>query len=347
MNPRRILIIRPDRIGDVILTTPLIREVRRKYPDSFIGVLVGSYTAPILRHNPHIDVVITDDPTGKDSGRKGFWRQVRLLRSYRFDTGLMPLPRERHAWMMLLAGIRRRIGVGGKLYQIFTGTRTVSRHKYIPLRHESDYVMDLGRSIGVTTDNLTPEIFLTEDERQNARAFFLERGFDLSRPVIGINPGSNKSSPNWPPDRYRMLTDMLSQSYQVFVNAGPAGSGLEKHFIGVKGKCIVYAPGDIRDIIALCSQLTVLIAPSTGTLHIAAALKVPTIALFCPLTACSPVLWGPKGNDAEIVLPTEEYCQHQCPGDPKICPFDGISVDAVMQKTEILIHRSSRSERIG
>ena len=345
MKQRRILIIRPDRIGDVILTTPLIREVRKQFPDSFIGVLVGSYTEPILRNNPHIDVVITDDPAGKDAGRKGFWRLVRQLHAYRFDTGLMPLPRERHAWMMVLAGIRQRIGVGGKIYQILTGTRTVSRNKYIPLRHEADYVLDLGRKIGVQTDKLNPEIFVSREEQQQARSFFSERGFDVSRPVIGINPGSNKSSPNWPPERYRQLADILSKSHQIFINVGPSGSGLEKYFTDLNDNCIVYAPNDIREIIALCSQLSILIAPSTGTMHIAAALKIPTVALFCPLTACSPLLWGPKGNDAEIVLPVDDYCQHQCPGDPKICPFDGISVETVIQKTEILLKRSLFSER--
>jgi heptosyltransferase-2 len=345
MTQRRILIIRPDRIGDVILTTPLIREVRKKYPDSFIGVMVGSYTEPILRGNPHIDTIITDDPNGKDAGKAGFWQQVKLLRQLRFDTGLMPLPRERHAWMMLLAGIRQRIGVGGKIYQILTGTRTVSRNKYIPLRHEADYVMDLGRKIGVTTQDLTPEIFLTDEEKRTARSFFAKRGFDVTKPVIGINPGSNKSSPNWPPDRYRRLAESLSAQHQIFINAGPPDSGLAKHFTGMNRSVLVYAPNDIREIIALCSQLSVLIAPSTGTMHIAAALKVPTVALFCPLTACSPVLWGPLGNTAEIILPEDDYCQHRCPGDPKICPFDGIEIETVVRQTEKILTTTAATER--
>lgn len=345
MKQPRILIIRPDRIGDVILTTPLIREVKKKYPDSFIGVMVGTYTEPILRGNPHIDTIITDDPNGKDAGSAGFRRQVHRVRQFRFDTGLMPLPRERHAWMMLLAGIRQRIGVGGKIYQIITGTRTVSRNKYIPLRHEADYVMDLGRKIGVTTQDLTPELFLTEEEKQQARAFFTERGLDVAKPVIGINPGSNKSSPNWPPQRYRHLAESLADHHQIFINVGPPGSGLEKHFAGLKNTVIVHAPKDIREIIALCSQLKVLIAPSTGTMHIAAALKVPTVALFCPLTACSPVLWGPLGNTAEIVLPEADYCQHRCPGDPKICPFDGIDIETVKRQTEKILSGLSAKER--
>lgn len=339
MNPRRILIIRPDRIGDVVLTTPLIKAVKVSFPGSFVGVMVGSYTAPLLQNNPYVDALITDDPEGKDAGKAGFWNQVMALRKFNFDTGLMPLPRERHAWMMLLAGIKTRIGVGGKIYQILTGTKSVSRNKYIPLRHEADYVMDLGRKIGVTHDELVPELFLTDAERLSAKKFFENRGIDFSKPLIGINPGSKGSSPNWIPEKYVMLAEQLiHQGNQLFINIGPKNSGLESHFEHLKKSAVVYAPNDLRELIKLVSQLSVLIAPSTGTLHIAAALKIPTVALFCPLNACSPKLWGPLGNTAENILPPEGYCQEQCPGDPKICPFDEISVHHVTERLKNIIH---------
>jgi ADP-heptose:LPS heptosyltransferase len=339
MKQRRILIIRPDRIGDVILTTPLIKAVKISFPGSFVGVMVGSYTAPLLQYNPYIDEIITDDPDGRDSGKTGFWKQVNTLRAYNFDTGLMPLPRERHAWMMLLAGIKTRIGVGGKIYQILTGTKNVSRNKYIPLRHEADYVMDLGRKIGVTHDELVPELFLTDAERTRAKNFFQEHGIDFSKPLIGLNPASKGSSPNWIPEKYVMLAEQLiRQHHQLFINIGPKNSGLEHHFEHLKHSALVYAPHDLRELMGLVSQLSVLVAPSTGTLHIAAALKIPTVALFCPLNACSPKLWGPLGNNAEIVLPPEGYCQQRCPGDPKICPFDEISVHHITERLKNVIH---------
>jgi heptosyltransferase-2 len=247
--------------------------------------------------------------------------------------------------MMLLAGIKTRIGVGGKIYQVLTGTKTVSRNKYIPLRHEADYVMDLGRKIGIATTDLTPELFVSDDEIISARTFFSERGFDLHRPIIGINPGSNKSSPNWIPERYRELTDTLAASYQLFINVGPVGSGLDRYFTSLPGNVIVHAPKDLREIVSLCSQLSLLVAPSTGTMHIAAALKIPTAALFCPLSACSPKLWGPIGNTAEIVFPSENYCQDQCPGNPKICPFDGIAVETVLERVQAMVISSSLQER--
>lgn len=339
MTQRRILIIRPDRIGDVVLTTPLIRAVKQTFPQSYIGVMVSTYTAPLLYHNPHIDTIITDDPEGKDSGRSGFWRQVQKLRELRFDTGLMPLPRERHAWMMLLAGIKTRIGVGGKIYQILTATKSVSRHKYIPLRHEADYVLDLGRKIGVTTNDITPELFVSEAEQNSAKNFLNKQGINLEKPLIGINPASKGSSPNWHPEKYYLLAKELSKEFQLFINIGPKGSGIESHFRNLNGKVLLHAPENLRELVAMCSLLSVLVSSSTGTMHIAASLKVPTVSLFCPLTACSPILWGPLGNTAEIILPPESYCQNRCPGNPKICPFEEITVEHVVHRIKKVIQK--------
>jgi ADP-heptose:LPS heptosyltransferase len=339
MKPRRILIIRPDRIGDVVLTTPLIRAVKGSFPNSFIGVMVNSISGVLLQNNPHIDILITDDPQGKDSGRSGFWNQIKYLRKLNFDTGLMPLPRERHAWMMFLSGIKRRIGVGGKLYQIITGMRTVSRHKYIPLRHEADYVMDLGRKIGVITNDLSPELFISDQEREQAKQILIKNGFDLSKPIIGINPSSNGSVPNWTPEQYVELIESLPTDYQLFINIGIRNNKLEKYFNQFEEKHLVYAGDNLRELIALCSYCSVLVSSSTGTQHIAAAVKVPTITLFCPLTACSPTLWGSLGNKSEAILPPEGYCQERCPGNPKICPLDEVTVKTVMDRISYFIKK--------
>ncbi len=337
MKPRRILIIRPDRIGDVVLTTPLIRAVKESFPDSFIGVMVNSVSGVLLQHNPHIDILITDDPQGKDSGRSGFWNQIITIRKFDFDTGLMPLPRERHAWMMFLSGIKRRIGVGGKLYQIITAMNTVSRNKYIPIRHEADYIMDLGRKIGVINDDIRPELFITSVEREQAKQILIKAGFDISKPIIGINPSSNRSVPNWTPNRYVDLINTLPSDYQLFINIGIRNEELERHFSQFKDKNLIYSGNDLRELIALCSFCSVLVSSSTGTQHIAAALKIPTVTMFCPLTACSPKLWGSLGNRSETILPPKGYCQDRCPGDPKICFLDEITVESVVAQIKNVI----------
>ena len=96
----------------------------------------------------------------------------------------------------------------------------------------------------------------------------------------------------------------------------------------------------LRQSIINFSTLDVLVSASTGPMHICAALKVPTISLFCPLPACSPKLWGPLGNNSEIILPEENYCSTVCPGDPHICNFGGkggIDNEKVYQKVKLFL----------
>jgi len=233
---------------------------------------------------------------------------VHELRKRRFDTALLLLPTERLAWMLFAAGIRTRVGVGLKLYEALTLMRTVSRHKYVPLRHEADYCLDLGRLIGATADGLNVELFLTVQERDAARAVLAENGWDTGRErLVGIHPGSGKSSPNWRIARYAELANLLLQREDVRIVL--TGHADEREFADVfrktvRGKVIdLIGQLSLRELMAVISQEQLLVSASTGPMHIAAGLKVPTVSLFCPLTACSPQLWGPLGNRSEVVLP--------------------------------------------
>jgi heptosyltransferase-2 len=327
---RRILVIRPDRIGDVTLATPVIRALRLTFPDAYLAALVRPATEPVLRHNPHLNDILIDDVEHAHAGRKGFFDRLRMLRHHHFDTALMLLPTERHAWMTFLAGIRTRIGVGTKLYQVLTMAHSVSRHKYIPLRHESDYCMDLARAIGVRSDDLRAEAFLTAEERSSARDVLKTCGHRPGSPLISIHPESGHSAPNWTPPMYKDLVVQLLAEFpdaQVLVNITPGNRGVQELFEPMREQGVLLPAGsaDLRTLMGLIAEANVVVSSSTGPMHLAAALGIPTVSMFCPLTACSPKLWGPQGSRATIILPPDDYCQTRCPGDPHICTFaDGI-----------------------
>jgi len=321
---QRILVVRPDRIGDVILATPLIRALRSTFPDAHIAAMVRPYTKELLLHNPHLNQILIDDPAGDHNGRVGFMQQVRLLRECRFDTALLLLPTQRLAWMLFLAGIRTRVGVGTILYEVLTFMRTVSRNKYVPLRHEADYCLDLGRAIGVESSDLRTELFLTDFERQNARKVLNSKPGEI---LVGIHPGSGSSAPNWRIERYAELATMLlgNQDIRIVVTGNPQEEKFSPFFDGIGSNRITNLIGrlSLRELMATISQLHVLVSTSTGPMHIAAALRVNTLSMFCPLTACAPQLWGPKGNSATVLVAPDSYCGRQCPGDPHVCNFEG------------------------
>lgn len=331
---KRFLIIRPDRIGDVVLSTPIPRELKNTYPDCFIGVLLREYTKNIYVNNPHVDDVIVD------TGDKEFRYKIQLIkeiRSYNFTHAFMLLPTEKMNWILFFSGIKNRIGVGHKFYQFITNTKSVYRRKYNPLRHEADYCMDTARKIGVETDNLDTEIHLSIEEKNFVdslkKIFKVEKKF-----LIGVHTTSGNSSPNWKPFMYCELINKL----KLLPNVQMLVTDLEVPDEIINIDQVLYPPKkSLRDLIQIISTLDLLISSSTGPMHIAAALKIPTLALFCPLTACSPKLWGPSGNNATNILPDENYCGVVCSGNPKQCSFDGeggISVEKVFEEVKRMIN---------
>jgi heptosyltransferase-2 len=266
---------------------------------------------------------------------------VKEIRSYRFTHSLTLLPTERLNYLLFFAGIPYRIGVGHKFYQAITFTHYVSRRKYIPLRHEADYCMDLARKIGVVSDNLSTEIFLTDDEKNKVKEIRKEF-LGGKKYLVGIHTTSGNSSPNWTLQTYQQLIEKLIErkDIQVVVTDDKV-ENLSASGGWKKGEVIYPNIGlSLRESFINFGALDLLISTSTGPMHIAAALKVKTLSMFCPLTACSPKLWGPQGNESKIILPEENYCSTVCPGGPKKCTFEGaggISVEKVIVDLENIL----------
>lgn len=323
-NQFRILIVRQDRIGDVVLSTPLPREIKRAYPNSFVAVMVRNYTKDIYVNNPNVDEIIIYDDT--KNNYEDYFDEIQRIKKYRFTHALMLLPNERINYLLFFSGIKNRIGVGHKFYQFITLTKNVDRKKYIPLRHEADYSLDLIRKIGIEPKSFEPEIFLKEEEKNKA-AEFKESLLTNNEKIIGINTTSGNSAPNLSLNEYKKLIIKLSNDKRfkvVITDIAPSDE--------IKNIKNVYYPminNTLRESIIKFSSLDLLISSSTGPMHICAALKVKTLSLFCPLTACSPKLWGPLGNESKVILPNDEYCKTQCPIDPKKCKYEGNSgIDA-------------------
>ncbi len=335
MKQLRFLIARVDRIGDVVLSTPLPREIKKKYPDSFVAVLVRNYTKDIYLNNPNVDAIITYD--NYDNSKKGFWTLVGELKDYKFSHAFMLLPKEKLNYALFLSGIPIRIGVGHKLYQFLTFTKFVNRKKYNPLKHESEYCLDMIRKVGMDADDITPEIFLTKDEETKI-AFFKKSIKEKSQTLIGINVTSGNSAPNLKHEEYFNLITLLkkNQSYKIAIMDQDIPSALD-----FKDEVIYPNKGNsLRQSIINFASLDLLISNSTGPMHICAALKVPTISLFCPLTACSSKLWGPLGNKSEIILPSQNYCDTQCPLDPKKCDYSnegGLRSEYIVERVEAFL----------
>jgi ADP-heptose:LPS heptosyltransferase len=314
----RLLIARIDRIGDVVLSTPIPRATKFANPDSFVAVLVREETKAVYLNNPNVDAILTIDD---DKGNlKTFQQMVSEIRKYKFTHGFMLLPQERLSWLFFLSGIPFRLGVSRKLYQFLTFTKYVNRHKYIPLRHEADYCLDMLRRIGIEPKSINPEVFLSKGEevkRDSIRKSLKQN----DKILVGVNTTSGKSAPNMTTSEYRKLINLLlaDENFKVIITENKPLEELKN----IKGVEYINEGKKLRESIINFSALDVLISASTGPMHICAALKVKTLSLFCHLPGCSPKLWGPLGNKSEIIFPQDNYCSNLCPGDPHICDFSG------------------------
>ncbi|MFH1196899.1 MAG: glycosyltransferase family 9 protein [bacterium] len=329
MDQKRILIVRPDRLGDVVLSTPIPREIKKQFPGSYVSILLRKYAVEVYLNNPHIDqIILLDD--------NSYFQKVSEIRKYNFTHSLSLIPNEPINYMLFLAGIHCRIGVGYKLYQFITNTKSVHRQKYNPLRHEADYCLDLARKIGVDSNNYTTELFLDEKEKQDVA---VARNFQIRgrKHLIGIHSTSGNSAPNWSKESYRQLILELTKQpeYSIVIT-----DQVKNDLFDIPGVTYPHLNLSLRESIINFAALDMLVSNSTGPMHICAALKIKTVSMFCPLNACSPKLWGPLGNVNEILLPKYSYCQYKCPGDPKKCTFEGehgINVEDVVEKIEAIL----------
>lgn len=322
----RILICRPDRIGDVVLSTPIPREIKNKYPNSFIAVMLRNYTKDIYVNNPYVDEILLYD------GSTETGRYIKMLRKFSFTHAFMLLPQEKLNWILFFSGIKYRIGVGYKFYQFITNTKSVYRYKYNPLKHEAEYCLDMVRKLGIEPESVNPEIFLSNEEKDKA----LELKTNLcpdNEFLIGINSTSGKSAPNITPGEYRRLIKLLLHTKGIKTIVTDLNPPDEiKNIEGIKYPNI---NNSLRESLITFFALDLLISASTGPMHICSALKIKTLSLFSPLRACSPQLWGPLGNEAHILMPGEEYCGIICSGNPRNCTFigeGGIDAEKIYKK---------------
>jgi ADP-heptose:LPS heptosyltransferase len=341
MKRPKILIVRTDRIGDVVMITPMIRELRHAFPDAFIATLTQPEASDIFLHNPNVNASITDDLR-----QETFRNVVKELRQHAFTDGLLVMPTKRAAYQMFLAGIKNRIGVGHIFYEVLTFMKGVSRKKYIPLRHEADYCMDLARKIGVTTQDLQPEIFVTEEERANASYILKQFGVKPEQKIIFIHTGSGGSSSNWSEGKYALLIDRVIKEYpdagvKIVLTAREMSYQLRSELKVLPHQRIIdisQSYKSLRELITLIAHANVVVSSSTGPLHLADALNVGCVGLFCHRPMNCSTLWGvfnPRSINLEVA---DDYCNTNCSADKEICAFEnGITIDRVMESINKLL----------
>lgn len=340
-----LLVVRTDRIGDVLLSTPVLSGLREQFPDSRIAMLVSPYAREVVDGHPALDDVFVDDQAGKHRGFLGWLRLVGDIRAQRFDALVVLHPTLRLALLGVIAGIPVRVGSGYRAYGVLFNRR-VYEHRKDARRHEVEYNMRIAAALGVQATPSPPIIVIPDAARQAIASRLDAWGVETTDTLVALHPGSGGSARSWPAASFAALGDRLAMECgaRVVLTGGPSERALVESVIGQMRTRPLTIVGEttIKELAALLAVCQLCVTNSTGPLHLAAAVGTPTVALFCPITPCSPVRWGPYGDGHRVLKPDVPACP-RCIG--LACEYfdcmTRISVDVVYKATQEILTGSS------
>ena len=338
---KRILIVRMDRIGDVVLSTPVIKAVRDEYPDSYIAVLVRPYARDIINGNPYVNEVITYDKSGRQRGILGNVRFISSLRRKRFDLVIILHPKNSSHVLAFLAGIPERIGYDKKLGVLLT--KRIPHKKQYGLKHEMDYTLDVLNYAGIKAKDKSLYMPINKLSEEKIRGIFNKNGILERDIVITVHPAASCPSRRWALDRFAKIADILSEKFgaKLIIVAGTADAVFGRNVSAL----MKFKPLDlsgktsIADLASILKRSKLLISNDSGPVHIACALGIPVISIFSRKDrGISPQRWAPLGKDC-VALHRDVGCEiclaHNCKLDFKC--LDAISVEDVLLAAERIL----------
>ena len=326
--PSNFLLIRTDRIGDVILSTPVARVMKENFPKMKLHFLVRRYTLPIVEDHPFVDKNWIEEEF--DSFRS----KVNFLKVNQFDGVIFLHPEKGWAFTTFLARIPLRIGTGYRAYSIFFNKK-VFIHRKSGNRHEADLNLQLLHSLKIKNAKVKFDFTIPEIAIEAVNEKLIEN--HIPEKFIVIHPGSGGSALDWPLNKFAELADLIDEKFNVSVVF--TGSTIEKDLVdevlvNTKRKHFrLDGKFNLKQLAALLQKAELFVANSTGPLHLAVAVGTRVTGIYSPEKACHPNRWGPYGQKDSVLLPTIEKCE-KC-GKSKCEHFNCmelISVDQVFTK---------------
>jgi heptosyltransferase-2 len=339
---KRILIVRTDRVGDVLLSTPVIKALRDKYPFAYIAMMVGPYTKDIIEGNPYLDEVIIYD---KDILHKSGFSSIRFsqsLKKKRFDLALVLHPTNRAHLVTFFAGIRKRIGYNRKLG--FLLTNRIKHTKQLGEKHELEYNLDLLSYINIEAKDKSLFMPIRPEAENSIEALLSQDGINKSDRLIAIHPGASCPSKIWPNERFAQVADKLIDRYgvKVLIIAGPKDIALAQNVMQRMRHPAVNLAGKVSlsQLASALKRCSLFISNDSGPVHIASSVCVPVISIFGRnQKGLSPKRWGPVGEKDKVIhkeVGCIECLAHNCKKD--FACLKAITVDEVLKVADSILN---------
>ncbi len=318
-SPKRILLIRVDLIGDLVMSLTALRVLKRAYPNAEFDLLAVPASAKVVVHDPDLAQVIAYDPN--------IWRRPKTLAQWQNWRALFALTqrlRQRHydltinlfgPWaslLMVLSGAQRRLGFSHENYPGFLTDGVTGQHwNEGDTVHEVDYCLQLAQAAGatITPADRIPHLIVDPTAVGQVEQLLRQQGIQPDKPLITCHVSSNNGySKRWPVPYWTTLIDRLvrEDDAQIVLTGAPDDLPLIEAVLRRTHERVHNIAGktSLPELAALYQQADLLITGDSGPMHIAAAVGTPLIAIHGPT---NPALSGPVSPKA-IVLRSDIWC---------------------------------------
>ena len=315
---REILIVRTAYIGDVLMAIPLLKPIRERFINAKISFLTSDNARGVVENNPYVDEIITYNPFWfYNSEKRGYIDFMKGLRKRPFDLVIETRGDIREI-MFLVFPLKARYKVS---YDVGGGGYFLSH--VVPYKgsvHRVEYHLDIARYLGCEIDkDIEWGIYLNEDEKKRVEEILEDEGVALDKPIVAMQPGSRKELKCWPEENYAKLADYVicETGATVLLTGAPEEVPLVARVKGLmENKPVVLAgKTTLRELAGVISHCSLFISNDSSPMHIAAAMKTPTVAIFGPSKSVETAPYG-KGH---VVVEKDFPCRYTC--DEDVCHF--------------------------
>ncbi len=327
--PKKICVRMPNWLGDAVMGTPILEDLKKAFPESSLTVLCHNAIQVLLTSNPHIDdfIVFSSDKKRQLNEKN---RIYAMLKHGEFDTGILLTRSFSSAWWFFKGDVKRRIGFKDHCRALLL-TDPIKVPENEEYEHQVITYKKLLEPLGVPTSNTSPKLYVTEDEVALSRQMLADFDILPEHRLIGINPGAAFGSAKcWPQERFKELTARLTvdPNTRIIYFGDTVSKPLVDAITTNFGKNVVNLAGktSLRSFTTLLSVCNLLVTNDSGPMHVAAALSTPLVAIF---GSTNEVKTGPYGGGT--VIHKHTLCS---PCYKRTCPIDfrcmtSISVDEV------------------
>lgn len=298
--PAKIVIMRTDRIGEVLLSTVLIDGIKKLYPRAKISFVTSMYSKDILSGRDDIAEIIIADIRKNSNWLLQAVKLAVVFKKRRFDYSIVLNANKILHLATFLAGIPVRIGYNRK-WSVFLN-KTIEDEREKGRKHEAEYAMDFARLLGLKNfEQPSPRLVCANASREKVKELLFKKGADLSQKLIVIHPASSNPAKMWEKTRYAELIKKLKShsKWEIIVVGTREERSLAEEIIRAADENGFNVCGELnlKELAALLKRANVFVGNDSGPMHMAAALDVPVIAIFGRnIPGVGPKRWGPYGK---------------------------------------------------